>query len=66
MCKFVKVNFKYVPLNAKFEYECIEYTKTNFSRGFYWKNNRKVFRKFKKFAKVRTSDKHFDFVHLIK
>ena len=66
MDNLVEVNFKYLPFNVKFEHDGIEYTKTNFGRGFYWKGDKKIFRKFKKLTKVKTSAEHFEFIPLTK
>ncbi len=48
MNNLIEVYFKHVPFNVKFEFEEIEYEKTNFRRGFYYKDGKKVFKNFNK------------------
>jgi hypothetical protein len=60
MDNMIEVNFKFVPFKAEFEYEDQIYIKTNFQRGYYYKEGRKVFRNFKKQTKVKTDGEYFN------
>jgi len=54
------LEFKYIHFGNKFEYEGIEYTKTNFMRGYYYKESRKVFKRFKKTHIVKSEIDFWD------
>ena len=58
----VEIAFKHVPFAVEFEHNGQKYVKTNFHRGFYMKDDRKVFRVFKKSTKVKTSNEYFDWI----
>ena len=62
----VEVKYKDVLFNCKFEFEGIEYKKTNFNRGFYHKKGSKIFKTFKKSKIVKTSREFFDVLPLTK
>jgi hypothetical protein len=47
-----EMDYKHIPFDVKFEHEGQVYTKTNFKRGYYYKDGKKVFRYFKKRTKV--------------
>ena len=66
MDNLIEVKYKHVPFNCKFEFEGIEYEKTNHNRGFYHKDGRMIFRDFKKSKIVKTSRELFDFIPLTK
>ena len=66
MDNLVEIKYKHVLFNCKFEFEGIEYEKTNFNRGFYYKEGKKVFRQFKKSKTVKTSREFFDVLPLTK
>ncbi len=50
----VTIQFRHIPVGIEFKHGDIEYIKTNFNRGYYWKDNKKVFRNFKKHTIVKT------------
>ena len=58
----VKIAFKHVPYAVEFEHREQTYTKTNFNRGYYFKDGIKVFRKFKKHTLIKTSSEYFDII----
>lgn len=60
MNDLIKIKFKHVPFNCKFEFEGQEYEKTNFDRGVYHKDSKMIFRTFKKSKIVKTSNKYFE------
>jgi len=66
MKNLIEINFKYVPFNCLFIHKGIEYEKTNFHRGFYFKDGKKIFRNFKKLTIVLTNDEYFDIIPLTK
>lgn len=57
----MKIKYKEVYFGGKFTFEELEYIKTNYNRGYYWKNGRKIFRTFK-IAKLITvkRDSYYD------
>jgi len=55
-----KITYKYINLNEVFEFEGQKYIKTNFQRGYYLKDGRKVFKRFKKTDLVSANHKEFD------
>lgn len=55
----VKVLFKHVKIGAKFIVNDQEYTKTNFNKAWYIKNNQKVWQGFKKKVVVETDGEYF-------
>ena len=57
----IEIKYKHIPFGVKFTHGGQEYTKTNFSRGFYIKEGKKVFRGFKKQTTVQTNNEIFDF-----
>ena len=62
MSNTVEITYKHIPHGVAFTHGDIEYTKTNFNRGFYFKDGRKVHRVFKKKTLVITSSNSFDFI----
>lgn len=52
--KLNNIEFKYLNIGDKFFFEDQEYIKTNFQRGYYYENNRKVFKRFKKLQLILT------------
>ena len=58
----VKIAYKHVPHGVAFTHDGIEYIKTNFNKGFYFKEGKKVFRIFKKKTLVITSSEYFDVI----
>ena len=66
MNNLVEIKYKHVPFNCKFVFEGQEYEKTNFNRGFYYKEGRIIFRTFKKSKIVKTSAEYFDQMPLTK
>jgi hypothetical protein len=56
-----EVDYKHVPFDVEFEHNGKKYIKTNFNRGYYYKDGRKVFRSFKKRTKVKTDEKYLGF-----
>lgn len=59
----ITIQFRHIPVGIEFKHGDIEYIKTNFQRGYYWKNDKRVFRKFKKHTIVKTSNEYFDWEH---
>lgn len=51
--------FKFIPISDEFGYDGKMYIKTNFQRGYFWKEGRKVFRHFKKRTLVNTISDYF-------
>lgn len=64
--KMIYTYFKLVGFSNKFIHKDIEYIKTSFNRGYYYKNNKKVFRNFKKKILVQTDGNNWDFPPIIK
>lgn len=60
MLNMIEVSFKFVAFKAEFEHNGQVYTKTNFSRGYYYKDGIKLFKRFKKLTKVKTDGEYFD------
>ena len=56
----IEIAFKHIPVAIEFEHKGQEYIKTNFMRGYYWKEGRKVFRYFRKRTKVNTTNEYFN------
>ena len=56
----IQLVFRHIPIGVEFQHKGTEYTKTNFSRGYYWKEGRKVHRVFKKHTLVTTSNEYFN------
>lgn len=56
----IKIEYKHIPFGKNFTYKEIEYTKTNFNRGYYYNEiGRKLFRNFKKKTIVKSKDEIF-------
>ncbi len=58
----IEISYKHIPHGVTFTHIGIEYVKTNFNRGYYFKEGRKVHRMFKKKTLVITSNESFDFI----
>jgi len=56
----MEIAFRHIPMAISFVYKEKEYIKTNFGRGYYWKDGKKVFRYFKKGIIVKTNSEYFD------
>jgi len=56
----IEIAFKYIPIGVEFEYKGQTYTRTNFNRGYFWKNGRKVHRVFRKKIIVNTTSEYFN------
>lgn len=62
MSNTVQIAYKHIPHGVAFTHDGIEYTKTNFNRGYFFKDGRKVHRAFKRKTLVNTLSKTFDFI----
>ena len=56
----ISITFRYIPMGGEFKHKDQKYTKTNFSRGYYWKEGRKVHRVFRKHTLVMTGNEYFN------
>lgn len=52
--------FKYIHMGNTFCFEGQEYIKTNFNRGYYFENGRKVFKSVRKSRLVETTQTQWD------
>jgi len=62
MSNIIEIAYKYIPFEAELEHKGQKYIKTNFKRGYYWKDGRRRFRYFKKRTLVKTNSEIFDWV----
>lgn len=56
----ITIAFRLIPIGVEFQHKGMEYTKTNFHRGYYWKNGRKVHRVFRKHTLVTSANEYFN------
>jgi hypothetical protein len=56
----IEIAFKFIPIGVDFTHRGKEYTKTNFNRGYYYKEGRKVHRVFRKKTLVNTTSEYFN------
>lgn len=57
-----EISYKHVDFGEKFTFDNVTYVKTNFNRGYYYKDGAKVFRKFRKSTIVKIEGTPFDVV----
>ena len=62
MANIVKIAYNHVPHGVTFTHNDIEYIKTNFHRGYYFKDGKKVHRVFRKKTLVYTNSETFDVI----
>ncbi len=56
----IEIAFKYIPIGVEFGHNGKIYTKTNFNRGYYYREGKIVHRVFRKKTLVNTTSEYFN------
>lgn len=56
----IDIAFRYIPIGVEFGHKGQMYTKTNFNKGYFWKNGIKVHRVFRKRTLITTDSNYFE------